>query len=133
MFVFKIMTYKGIYGELECDSCNLPTPDGRRGILPNHMPIMLPVDIGVMKTVENGKEKRYSVSEGIFYFENNMATMLLDSIEDVEKIDIERARRSKERAEEKLKVAQSESDIRRAQIALKKAINRIQAYGEYDV
>ena len=70
---------------------------------------------------------------GIFYFENNMATMLLDSIEDVEKIDIERARRSKERAEEKLKVAQSESDIRRAQIALKKAINRIQAYGEYDV
>ncbi len=132
MFTIQIMTYKGVYGELECDSCNLPTPDGRRGILPNHMPIIIPVDIGVMHTVENGKPKKYAVSEGIFYFENNYATMLLDSIEDVAKIDIERARRAKERAEEKLRVAQSESEIRRAQVALQKAINRIRAYGEYD-
>jgi len=133
MFTLQIMTYKGIYGQLSCNSCNLPTPDGRRGILPNHMPIMLPVEIGVMQTVENGVQRKYSVSEGVFYFENNYATMLVDSIEDGAKIDIERARRSKEKAEEKLRVAQSESDIRRAQVALKKAINRIRAYGEYDI
>lgn len=127
MFNLQIITYKGMYRDADCDSVNLPTPDGRRGVLPNHMPIMIPVDIGVMHIVEKGVRKRYAVSEGIFYFENNKATMLVDSVEDVSIIDVERARRAKERAEERLRVAQSESDILRAQIALKKAINRIRA------
>lgn len=130
MFKLTIMTYKGIYKEVDCDSCNLPSIDGRRGILPNHMPIMMPVEIGVLHTVENGETKRYAISDGMFYFENNEATLLVDTIEDVVDIDIVRARRAKEKAEEKMREAQSESDIRRAQVALKKAINRISALDE---
>ncbi len=112
---------------MEVDSVNLPTPDGRRGILPNHMPIMLPIDIGILFVVEKGRRKKYTVTEGMFYFENNEATLLTGTVEDVELIDIARARAAQARAEERLKNSQSEYEIRRASIALRKAINRIDA------
>lgn len=112
---------------MHLDSINLPTPDGRRGILPNHMPIMTPVDIGVMYLTENGKNKKYTVDGGMFYFENNEATLLTGSVEDVEFIDIARARASQLKAEERLRNSQTEYDINRARIALNKAINRINA------
>ena len=127
MFTVKLITYKGLYRMIEADSINLPTPDGRRGILPNHMPIMTPVSIGIVNTLENGAKKRYTVSEGMFYFENNEATLLCDAVEDVDDLDINRARLKEQRARERLKTASSESDLRRAEIALNIAINRIKA------
>lgn len=130
MFTLTIRTYKGIYKKADCNSVNLPSPDGRRGILPNHMPIMMPVEIGILHTVEEGISKKYAISDGMFYFEDNQATLLVDTIEDVEQIDVARALRAKEKAEERMRIAQSESDIRRAQVALNKAINRISAIDE---
>ncbi len=127
MLSVKLVTYQGDYKTLEVDSINLPTPQGRRGILPNHMPIMLPIDIGVMYVKINGQQQRYTVSKGVFYFENNEATLLADTIEDVDEIDVDRAEIAKSKAEERLKSASKEIDIRRAEIALAKAVNRINA------
>ncbi|MBQ4252664.1 MAG: ATP synthase F1 subunit epsilon [Erysipelotrichaceae bacterium] len=127
MFTVKLITYKGLYRQIEADSINLPTPDGRRGIRSNHMPFMTPIDIGVINTQEHGEKKKYTVSNGIFYFENNQATLLCDAIEDVDELDIERARIKEQRARERLKTATSESDIKRAEVALSIAINRIKA------
>ena len=45
-------------------------------------------------------------------------------------IDIERAHRAKKRAEERLAKKDTNTNIRRAEIALAKAINRIHVYGE---
>ena len=127
MFKVQLYTYKGLYRDLEADSINLPTPDGRRGILPNHMAIMLPVSIGVLSITSEAGVKKYTVSEGIFYFENNKGTLLADSIEDVEYIDIKRAKEAVERARQRLETSDTDSDIYRAEVALKKAINRINA------
>ena len=127
MFTAKLITYRGEYKVVECNSINIPTPDGRRGILPNHMPIMLPIDLGIMYITENGEKKKYTVTEGIFYFENNEATVLCDAIEDAATIDRERAVLQQQKAEETIRSSDNESDIRRAQLALRKAINRIKA------
>ena len=127
MFSLTILTYRGLYAELDCNSVNLPTPDGRWGILPNRMPIMLPISIGIMYVRTKDGEKRYTVDGGMFYFENNTATLLLEEIEDVENIDIERARKAQQNAEERIRNAQTEYDINRARIALQKALNRIKA------
>lgn len=127
MFSLTILTYRGLYAEMECSSVNLPTPDGRWGILPNRMPIMLPISIGIMYVRTAEGEKKYTVDGGIFYIENNVATLLIEEIEDVENIDIERARKAQRNAEERIRNAQTEYDINRARIALQKAINRINA------
>ena len=92
MFTVELVTYKGVYRTVTAQSINLPTPEGRRGILPNHMPIMLPLTIGVVSILEENGRKRYTCSEGVFYFENNKGTLLADSIEDVDAIDINRAK-----------------------------------------
>ena len=127
MFSLTILTYRGLYAEMECNSVNLATPDGRWGILPNRMPIMLPISIGIMYVRTPDGEKKYTVDGGIFYIENNVATLLIEEIEDVENIDIERARKAQRNAEERIRNAQTEYDINRARIALQKAINRINA------
>ena len=63
MITAKLVTYRGLYRTIEVDSINLPSVEGRRGILPNHMPIMIPVEIGIMETVADGQKKRYAISE----------------------------------------------------------------------
>ncbi len=130
MFTVDLITYKGKYRKVEVDSINLPTPEGRRGVLPNHMPIMTPVIIGVVETSAGGVKTRYTVSDGMFYFEDNEATLLADTIEDVSEIDIVRARQAEERARKILESSSEEFDIDRARIALQKAINRINAANE---
>lgn len=127
MFDLTIITYRGEYAKLTCETVNLPTPDGRWGILSNRMPIMLPLSIGIMYVRTPDGEKRYTVDGGIFYFENNTATLIADEIEDVDFIDVERARKAQLKAEERIRKAQTEYDINRARIALQKAINRIKA------
>ena len=127
MITAKLVTYRGLYRTIEVDSINLPSVEGRRGILPNHMPIMIPVEIGIMETVADGHKKRYAISDGMFYFENNMATLLVDTIEDTSEIDRERARLAQEKAQKKLETSSEEFEIERARVALQKAINRINA------
>ena len=127
MITAKLVTYRGLYRTIEVDSINLPSVEGRRGILPNHMPIMIPVEIGIMETVADGQKKRYAISDGMFYFENNRATLLVDTIEDTSEIDRERARLAQKKAQKKLETSSEEFEIERARVALQKAINRINA------
>ena len=130
MFKLQLFTYKGLYREMEADSVNLPTPDGRRGILPNHMPIMIPVSLGVVDVVVKDEKHRYTTADGMFYFENNEAILISDNIEDVRDIDIEAVKAAESRARQRLSAATRESDITRAQIALQKALNKINAYNK---
>ena len=127
MFKVQFYTYKGLYKEIEADSINLPTPDGRRGILPNHMPVMLPVTLGVVNATVKGENRKFTVADGMFYFENNEAILISDNIEDVRDIDIEAVKAAEMRARQRLSSATRESDVTRAQIALQKALNKISA------
>ena len=130
MFDLTITTFTHSQKFTDVEGVNLPTPDGRRGILPNHMPIMTPLDIGVITIRQDGREKKYTITDGIFYFENNEATIMTSAFEDVENIDIERAMAAQQKALERLAAGGKDSDIERAHIALAKAINRIKAYNE---
>lgn len=127
MFSLRMVTYQGEYQVIDVDSCNLPTTEGRRGILPNHMPVMLLVQVGVMWCRIGGRIERYTVSDGVFMFENNQGVLLAQAIENVRDIDVARAKEAQFRAQEKLRTSANELDIQRARIALRKAINRVNA------
>ena len=125
----RIVTPHGVYKEMETPIINIETDEGQRGILPNHMPLVTMLKIGKMETEEKGKRQEYAVAGGLFYFRENLAEILTDAIENKDEIDVERAARAKERAEQRLKSDDPNFDLQRARIALQKAINRMNVKG----
>ena len=109
--------------------------DGQRSIMYNHVPLLTPLAIGDVK-VKRSREMNQvvdhiAVSGGYIEFSNNVATIIADSAERARNIDVSRAQAAKERAEKRMKEAREKHDERsleRAQIALRRAVNRISVY-----
>lgn len=124
MIKCEIVTPYGIYKVFDTKILNVVTIDGERGILKRHTPLVTMLKISKMSTIEDGKRKEYAISGGLLYFENDKARILTDAIESKDEIDLERALNSKERAQERMNSG-IEIDYLRAELSLKRAINRI--------
>lgn len=126
MINVKLITPDGLYKELEANCINASTTDGWRGILPNHMPIVLMLNISRLEIVTKEGKKQFAIGGGMLYFENNVATILIDSIESQDEIDIDRANSSLQRAKDRIDgKLEPKFDMKRAEAALKRAMNRI--------
>ena len=107
------------------------TVEGDLGILPNHAPIIAPLKIDVVRIkaeVNADEQDIMAINGGIMEVRDNQLTIIAESAETPEDIDIKRAERAKERAEELIQAAKSEHDVdqlKRAEVALNRAINRI--------
>lgn len=121
----RIITPVGIYRELDTPIVNVDTVDGQEGILPGHMPLVTMLDIGRLKVDEDGVRNVYAVAGGLLYFRDDKADILTDAVENARNIDTGRAERAKNRAEQRLSSGDPDIDLRRAEVALKKAVNRI--------
>lgn len=125
MIKVEIVTPNGPYKTIETPSLLVGTIDGERGLLEHHMPIVLMLDISKMVTIENDVKTFYAISSGMLYFEKGVAKVLVDSIERQDEIDVNRANQAKLRAQAFLDEKDPQTDIKRAELALKRAINRI--------
>lgn len=126
-FKTDMITYEGVYRTILTEKLNVPTSEGRRTILANHMAIMMPLQIGVIETKEEGVLKHYAVNGGVLYFKDNIAEIVADSIVDVEEIDLKRAEAEKLKEEERIANARRENERLRAQVKLNVAENLIKA------
>lgn len=129
-FHVRVVTPHGVYREWDTAILNIQTGDGDQGILANHMPLVTMLKIGKMTSDIDGKREEFAVAGGLFYFRENLAEVLTDAIENKVDIDIARAEKSKERAEERLRKADPSIDIKRAEVSLKKAMNRLSVGGK---
>ena len=123
----KVISHENIVYESDINELYVQALDGRIGILPNHVPVVCGLDIGVAKTINAQEVKNIVVMGGILQFANNNAIILTDNAELDSDIDIVRAKNARERAEARLKAKDDNVDSVRAQIALSKAIARINA------
>ena len=130
-FKTDLITYEGIYRTIETEKLNLPTSEGRRTILANHMSLMMPLQVGVIETLENEGLKHYAINGGDLYFKDNIAEIVADSILDVAEIDINAALKEKAKEEEKLANARRENERIRALNRLEVADNLIRAKEKY--
>ena len=103
----------------------METNDGQQGILPNHMPLVTMLKIGRMSTTEDGQRVEYAIAGGLLYFTPNQAQILTDAIESKEEIDAQRAESAKQRAMQHLHSGDPNEDLKRATVALEKALNRL--------
>lgn len=127
LFDCDLVTYRGLLKTIQTDKLNIPAIDGRRTILSNHMPTMIPIELGVVETSVNGKLSHYAVSEGFVYFENNKATIVCDLIEDIDNVDIKKYEQRLIEAKQRLEIARNDADIKKANIQLTRATNVINA------
>lgn len=124
-FKLKIVTPHGIYLEKEVDMLNLRTTSGQIGILAKHLPLASAIEISEMNYLIGKERFKYAIGGGFVYVSSDDTTIIANSIESQEEIDLERAKKARERATNRLKSNDPELDILRAEISLKKAINRI--------
>ena len=130
-FKVDFITYEGVYKTLMSEKLNIPTSEGRRTILSNHMPIIMPLQIGVVETLEGKELKHYAVNNGVLYFKDNVAEIVADSVIDVNDIDVDQAKKEKQMAEENLKSTKREYEKFRDRNNLEVAKNLINAAEKY--
>lgn len=128
MFELTMLTTDGKKHELETARISLPSADGTRTILANHMPIVVPIEIGQVRLIDGDKSEIVVVSEGIFNFKDNEARLFVRTFEFADEIDEARAERAKERAEARLAEERLNArEFQETELALKRAITRISA------
>lgn len=129
-FLLKILTPSGLYRQEEVQILNIKTQDGYVGILAGHMPFASGVEVSKLNYRDaNNQVKEYAISGGFLYVGTNETTVLANTIESKEEIDLVRAQKAKEKAESRLASHDSNIDLIRAEIALKRALNRIDVKG----
>ena len=89
------------------------------------MPIVLALEASRFSITNKDVRSHYAIGEGILYFRNNVCKILVDSFEAQDEIDVHRAEEARDRANARLRSEDPNIDLRRAEIALKKALNRI--------
>jgi F-type H+-transporting ATPase subunit epsilon len=99
---------------------------GEFGILANHVPFLTPLTAGELRYRQDNKLDYLAVAGGFAEVSQNKVTILAESAEKARDIDIDRAKRAKERAEKRLAQAKTESlNYARAEAALQRALLRL--------
>lgn len=123
----KITTHEKVVFDSDVDEIYTKGTQGEFGVLPDHIPFMSPLDIGVTKVVIDGKPDFYTTMGGVFQLKDNEAVILTQTAERAADIDVMRAEEAKKRAEERIEGGTGETDVQRAEIALARAMTRLKA------
>jgi F-type H+-transporting ATPase subunit epsilon len=99
--------------------------EGEFGVLPNHIPFLTTIKIGILTYKKGSETGHFFVNWGYAEVGPDKVAILADSAERSEEIDIERAKEAMKRAEERLKKAQ-EIDEARATASIERAVMRVQ-------
>ncbi|MFQ9705552.1 MAG: F0F1 ATP synthase subunit epsilon [Limosilactobacillus pontis] len=129
-FKVTIITPDGtVYDNDNATMIIMNTSGGQMGIMANHVPLIAALEISTVRIKHNeGTAEVAAVNGGIIQFDGHQALIAADSAEMPEEIDIQRAEEAKKRSEseiEKAKREHNQDDLARAEVHLKRAINRL--------
>lgn len=122
----EIVTPFGVTYQADVESCHIPGALGQFQVLKNHAALLSLVNIGPIKIKEkNGATKYLATSGGFCEIDKNELRIIVESAELADKINVERAKEARERAEKRLQHKPDDIDIDRAKLALARAFNRL--------
>ena len=110
----------------QVDELQIPGAGGYLGILPGHAPLFTELKVGELSYRKGSSWTSLAVAWSFAEVLPDKVRVLAETAERAQEIDLERATRAKERAEERLRGSGNEIDYDRARIALERAIIRIQ-------
>jgi F-type H+-transporting ATPase subunit epsilon len=108
------------------EGVQIPGKNGELGILPGHAPLITELTIGEISYRQGANTHYIAVAWGFAEVLPNKVTILADTAERAEEIDVKRAQEAKARAEEALKRAAADLDFQATLYALHRAEVRLQ-------
>jgi F-type H+-transporting ATPase subunit epsilon len=121
-----IVTPNGKVYEGDVHMVSVRAVAGDMGILPNHMPIVAPLKISAVKFKVYDEEEFVAVNGGFIEVRHDRVTILTESAERKDEIDVARAELAKERAERRLaELTELSHEYKVVQDELKRAENRL--------
>lgn len=126
----KVITPEKVVSQEEVYQVTLPIVDGEVTILPDHIPYIGALQAGELifrKESAQGEEVALAVSGGFVEFHDNVLTLLADTAEHADAIDMERAEAGRKRAEELMQKTTRADSAEYARVAaiLEKQLTRI--------
>lgn len=127
LFDLKIITPDRVFYSGKASFLELNTVEGEIGIYKNHIPMTTVLEPGIaMITEEGGNKKEAALHTGFMEILGDRITILAEIAEWPDEIDRNRAQEAKIRAERRLQNDKSNINITRAELALHKALVRIE-------
>lgn len=123
-----IVTPDGPVVEMDANMVIAVTEAGEIGVLPGHIAMVAPLQIGALRLKTDGKTETVAVHGGFIEVRPEVVTVLAQSAELAESIDISRAKKAAEKAEQDLQKKTDDLTHNLYELDLKRAINRIQVY-----
>jgi len=134
MFHLSIVTPEKSFYEGDIKSLVVPGTEGYLGVLSQHAPLITALIPGKIEFRDKNDEVNImAVSGGFLEVSNNIATILADTVESADEIDIKRAKAAYDREKKRLISAGGEEtdiDLPSVRAALERAANRIKVYKE---
>ncbi|MBN1535096.1 MAG: ATP synthase F1 subunit epsilon [Anaerolineales bacterium] len=115
------------------DMVIVPGISGEMGILPNHAPLLSTLKFGVLKVRYQGQEEIFTIGGGVVEVQPDMVTILADTAENIEEINVALAEEAKRRAEKLLEETPpaDEDSYLKIEAALKRSSLRLEAVKRY--
>lgn len=125
-FQLEIVTPEKMVVKDTAEEMQIPGKNGYLGILPGHAPLITELAVGLISYRKEGATQFLSVAWGFAEVLPDKVTVLAETAERAEEIDVSRAEEAKKRAEERLKSGNTETDFTRAQNSLQRAETRLE-------
>ncbi len=131
LFNLKVVTPDRIFYDGMVEMVELKTTEGDIGILKGHIPLTAVVAPGALIIKEASDTKEAALIDGIVRILGDSVTVLAQSCEWPDEIDVNRANEAKIRAERRLSGQEGEVNFQRAELALKRSITRLEVADKY--
>lgn len=123
-FKLEIVAPDRIFYNGDAVMAELTTTEGEIGIYADHIPMTMIVAPGVLTITEPVGKKKASLIAGFMEIQQEKVTILAETAEWPEEIDLDRAKAAQKRAKERISSHKDGIDIARAEAALKRALTR---------
>lgn len=125
-FELHILAAERSFYEGPCESLVIPTTEGMYGIQAHHLNMIAGVVPGELTyRLPGGQDQHASCSRGMVKVEDNVVTVLVDTAERPDEIDVKRAERAAAEAKEEILKRKSRQEYLKAQMELARATSRL--------
>ena len=124
-FELQIITPDRIFYEGEATMVEFTSVDGEMGVYKHHIPLTTVLMPGIVTITEANGKKEAAIHAGFVQILGEKITFLAEVAEWPDEIDVNRAQAAKTRAEERLRSHSAEIDVARAEMALRRALVRL--------
>ena len=125
-FLLRVITPDRVFYENQVQMVEFDTTEGEIGVLPGHIPMTVIIRPGILTITEEAGDKEAALHAGFAEILPDRVTILAEIIEWPDEIDEERATAALERAKARLREKASTTDLARAELALQRAVARIE-------